>query len=96
LKSARISDLKQTLGVPKLTALAVFERIKKLEGTWQSKSTKGWEERQQFRLIAKGTAVVSQSVPVSAEASKADTAPNAPNADRIPHGWRPSPPHALL
>jgi hypothetical protein len=63
----------------RVTALAAFERIKKLEGTWQAKSTKGWEERQQFRVIAKGTAVSSQSVPVrSADASKADTAPNAP------------------
>jgi hypothetical protein len=61
------------------TALAAFERIKKLEGTWQSKSTKGWEERQQYRLIAKGTAVVSQSMTApSAYASRADTAPNAP------------------
>jgi hypothetical protein len=60
------------------SALAAFERIKKLEGTWQAKSTKGWEERQQFRVIAKGTAVSSQSVPVpSADASKADTAPKA-------------------
>jgi hypothetical protein len=60
------------------TALAAFEHIKKLEGTWQSKSTKGWEERQQFRLIARGTAVSSQSVPVPfADASRADTAPDA-------------------
>jgi hypothetical protein len=43
------------------TALAAFERIKKLKGTRQATSTKGWEERQQFRLIARGTAVVSQS-----------------------------------
>jgi hypothetical protein len=63
----------------RVTALAAFERIKKLEGTWQAKSTKGWEERQQFHLIANGTAVSSQSVPVpSADAPKADTAPNAP------------------
>jgi hypothetical protein len=61
------------------SALTAFERIKKLEGTWQSKSTKGWEERQQFRLIAKNTAVVSQSMPgPSADASDAETAPNAP------------------
>ena len=61
------------------SALAAFERIKKLEGTWQSKSTKGWEERQQFRLIAKGTAVVSQSVPVPPSVGpKVNTAPSAP------------------
>ena len=61
------------------TALTAFERIKKLEGTWQAKSTKGWEERQQFRLIAKGTAVASQSMPASsADTAKGDTSPNAP------------------
>lgn len=61
------------------TSLNAFERIKKLEGTWHAKSTKGWEERQQFRLIAKGTAVASQSMPASsADASKGDTSPNAP------------------
>jgi hypothetical protein len=61
------------------TALTAFERIQKLEGTWRSKSTKGWEERQQFRLIAKGTAVASQSMPVpSANAPNGDTAPDAP------------------
>jgi hypothetical protein len=61
------------------SALTAFERIKKLEGTWRSRSTKGWEERQQFRLIAKGTAVASQSMPVpSVDASKGDTAPDAP------------------
>jgi len=69
----------QAQELDRATALAAFEHIKKLEGTWQSKSTKGWEERQQFRLIARGTAVVSQSVPVpSADASKADTSPDAP------------------
>ena len=61
------------------SALTAFERIKKLEGTWQSKSTKGWEERQQFRLIAKNTAVVSQSMPgPSADASNPETGPNVP------------------
>jgi hypothetical protein len=60
-------------------AISAFERIKKLSGTWQSKSTKGWEERQEFRLIAKGTAVATQSMPMpSADASKDVTAPNAP------------------
>jgi hypothetical protein len=59
-------------------ALTVFERIKKLEGTWQATSTKGWEERQQFRLIARGTAVVSQSAPgPSANVSKGGNAPSA-------------------
>jgi hypothetical protein len=60
------------------TALAAFERIKKLKGTWQATSTKGWEERQQFSLIARGTAVVSQSESSpSTDASKADVAPDS-------------------
>jgi hypothetical protein len=73
------SEKAQPQELDRAAALTAFERIKKLEGTWQSKSTKGWEERQQFRLIAKNTAVVSQSMPgPSADASKGDTAPNAP------------------
>ena len=61
------------------TALAAFERIKTLDGTWLSKSSKGWEERQQFRIIANGTAVASQSMPTaSADGSKGKTSPNAP------------------
>jgi len=73
------SNNPQPQGLDRATALAAFERIKKLEGTWQSKSTKGWEERQQFLLIAKGTAVVAQSVPVpAADASKAGTTSTAP------------------
>jgi hypothetical protein len=73
------SEKAQPQELDRAAALTAFERIKKLEGTWQSKSTKGWEERQQFRLIAKNTAVVSQSMPgPSADASQGDTAPNAP------------------
>lgn len=61
------------------TVLTAFEHIKKLEGTWRSKSTKGWEERQQFRLIAKDTAVASQSMPVPpVGGSGGNSAPNAP------------------
>src|SRR5215470_1902813 len=44
-------------------SLAVFERIKKLEGTWHAVSTKGWTEVEQFRVIAKGSAVKYESVP---------------------------------
>jgi hypothetical protein len=69
----------QSKELDRTTALAAFGHISKLEGTWQSKSTKGWEERQEFRLIAKGTAIVSQSMPVpSVHAPKGDTAPDAP------------------
>jgi len=47
------------------TSLSVFERIKKLDGAWRARSTKGWEENQHFHVIAKGTAVTSESVPHS-------------------------------
>lgn len=40
---------------------ALFEQIKSLEGTWRGKSTKGWEDTTTFRVIAKGTAVLSTS-----------------------------------
>ena len=40
---------------------AVFEQFKMLEGTWQGKSTKGWENRETYRVIAKGSAVLSTS-----------------------------------
>ena len=72
LKTARAQELDHA------TALAAFERIKKLKGTWKATSTKGWEERQQFRLIARGTAVVSQSEPSpSADASTPDASPDS-------------------
>ena len=59
-------------------AAATFEHIKKLSGTWQSTSSKGWEERQQFRIIANGAVVVSQSAQVSGQAAKGASAPNSP------------------
>jgi hypothetical protein len=58
-------------------SLAMFERIKKLDGAWRSRSTKGWEENQQFHVIAKGTAVTSESVP-GANSTGTATAPLAP------------------
>jgi hypothetical protein len=59
------------------TARAVFERIKKLEGTWHSRSTKGWEENAHYRVFAKGSAVSAQSIPAD-NTIKADTQPTAP------------------
>lgn len=42
-------------------AKAAFERFKKLEGKWQGKSTKGWEETISFKTIAAGSIVVENS-----------------------------------
>ncbi len=42
-------------------ARAGFERFKKLEGKWQGKSTKGWEEAVHFKTIAQGSVVVENS-----------------------------------
>ena len=37
------------------------ERIKALEGTWQGRSSKGWEDRVSFQVIAGGSCVVERS-----------------------------------
>jgi hypothetical protein len=43
---------------PDTPARRAFERIKRLAGDWQGKSTKGWEERTTFKVIAGGSAVM--------------------------------------
>ena len=40
---------------------AAFERLKGLEGDWEGRSTKGWEETLQYRTIAGGTTVLETS-----------------------------------
>jgi hypothetical protein len=48
--------------VTKLTpARAAFEKIKALAGEWNSKSTKGWTEKESYRLIAGGSVVMHLS-----------------------------------
>ena len=42
-------------------ARLAFERFKKLEGAWQGRSTKGWEEVVNFKTIAQGSVVVETS-----------------------------------
>lgn len=42
-------------------AKETFERLKKLEGTWLGKSTKGWEETITFKTIAGGSVVHESS-----------------------------------
>ena len=42
-------------------AKTTFERFKKLDGKWQGKSTKGWEESVHFKTIAQGSVVVENS-----------------------------------
>jgi hypothetical protein len=46
---------------PDTPARRAFERIKRLAGDWQGKSTNGWEERTTFRVIASGSAVMYTS-----------------------------------
>ena len=59
---AAASDAPTTAPVtPDTLARRAFERIKRLEGTWQGKSTKGWEERTTFKVIAAGSAVMYTS-----------------------------------
>ena len=38
-----------------------FERLKKLEGKWRGKSTRGWEEDVTYKAIAGGSVVMSTS-----------------------------------
>jgi hypothetical protein len=38
-----------------------FERMKRTSGRWQGKSTKGWENRVDVRVIARGSAILSTS-----------------------------------
>jgi hypothetical protein len=40
---------------------AAYERFKTLEGKWQGKSTKGWDEAITFKTIAGGSVVVENS-----------------------------------
>ena len=41
---------------------AMFERFKGLAGTWDGKSTKGWEESLRYDVIAGGSTVLETSV----------------------------------
>lgn len=45
----------------KTPASLAFERFKGLEGAWQGRSTKGWEEVVNFKTIAQGSVVVETS-----------------------------------
>jgi len=42
-------------------ARLAFERLKKLEGTWKGRSTKGWVEDVSYKTIAGGSVVVGTS-----------------------------------
>jgi hypothetical protein len=43
------------------SAKAAFGRFKRLQGKWKGRSTKGWEDKVDFRTIAKESVVVSTS-----------------------------------
>jgi len=59
-------------------AIAAFEKIKRLDGDWRARSTKGWRERLQYRVIAKGSAVTSQSAPDANAATQESDSPTSP------------------
>ena len=42
-------------------AVKTFERLKKMEGKWRGKSTKGWTDEVTYRVIANGSVVLSES-----------------------------------
>ena len=46
----------------RVEALAVFERLKKLEGRWEGRSTRGWTEQASIRAIAGGSVLVMQGI----------------------------------
>lgn len=48
-------------GAPVSRAAAAFEKLKALEGDWNSYSTKGWSGDMSLRVIARGSAIVATS-----------------------------------
>lgn len=53
---------KDEAAAKKLTpARAAFEKIKSLAGEWNSKSTKGWTEKESYQVIAGGSVVMHLS-----------------------------------
>ncbi|HEY6147317.1 MAG TPA: hypothetical protein VIZ69_06450 [Thermoanaerobaculia bacterium] len=46
---------------PSPAAQAAFERFRAMEGSWEGRSTKGWQESISFKTIAGGSAVVETS-----------------------------------
>lgn len=40
---------------------AAFEQLKRMEGKWKGRSTKGWEETITYKTIAAGSVVVGNS-----------------------------------
>ena len=45
----------------KSKALEIFERFKAMSGTWEEKSSVGWQGRTEVRVIGRGSAVLSTS-----------------------------------
>jgi hypothetical protein len=42
-------------------AKTLFNRIRKLEGTWKARSTRGWTETNTYEVAAKGSVVINRS-----------------------------------
>jgi hypothetical protein len=61
LASARGGDSPVSVRPSAEQALAAFERIKSLAGTWEGRSTKGWRETLHYQVIAGGSAVLETS-----------------------------------
>lgn len=61
------SDMKDKTKTPPVkkvdaeAARAAFERFKKLSGSWEGKSTRGWAEVNNYRVIAQGSVVMGTS-----------------------------------
>ncbi len=43
------------------SARAAFERLKRMEGVWAGRSTRGWSEEMRVRVIAGGSAILQTS-----------------------------------
>lgn len=56
--AATAGPLRAGGGVPEERARAAYARIKGLAGTWDSRSTKGWEGAEDVQVMARGSAVM--------------------------------------
>ena len=61
IKIAPLSATESPRPVDRLAAQAIFDKLKKLSGTWHGKSTRGWEEDSVAEVIAKGSVVTMRS-----------------------------------
>jgi hypothetical protein len=48
-------------GLPREQAVAIFERLRSLEGNWRGTSTRGWDNEMQVQVIAAGSTILNVS-----------------------------------